>query len=316
MVQNYITNCDTGDFPSLFFQAKMQIHNLDFHYHAGLERPAGTSLHDHLEHAVITGRRVLGVTDHLQFYWPRNDVAAGDGNPKAYANSLKGLAKYRREVEEEKKHFPSLQILFGPEIPPKTRLADIPQEVLDLADYFICEQAFRGDENALEENTETFIRRIEEIRDFTRATGKPTFLAHPFRLSINFRLIKRPIELWVTSLGYRHNEDFSPAELARFFLLDVEKVAAAASADGVPLEVNGSSEYRVRSSNLPAALQMLRAACRLFRNAGVELVPGSDQHGFTTNVGRMGAYVPYETFEGLGMKAEDIHFAQGAWKPF
>lgn len=289
----------------------LHLQNLDFHYHAGQERSPDVSLRDHLDHAQLTGRRVLGVTDHLQFYWPRSSE---ESRFPYYPASIDGLAQYRNEVAELAPQFPRLRVLFGPEVPPKCRLADIPKSVLAISDFFICEHAFRGDDQALVENTELFINRLAEVKSFVKRTGKPTFLAHPFRLSVNHRLVKRRIEPWVTEMTPRPDGRFGPKEISRFFLLDVVKIAHAAADWEVPLEINGCTEERVRASNLPVALQLLRAAYRVFRDAGVRFVPGSDQHGFTSAIGRMGSYVPYETFEQLGVEAKDIQFARALWE--
>jgi len=48
--------------------AERHVHNIDLHYHAGQERQSGTTLEGYLKHAVITGRVVLGLTDHLEKY--------------------------------------------------------------------------------------------------------------------------------------------------------------------------------------------------------------------------------------------------------
>lgn len=214
-------------------------------------------------------------------------------------------------MERLKPDFPEVRILFTPEVPPKTSLLDIPTEILEISDGFICEYRFLG--ASIEENTAELIRRLREIRDFIDHTAKPVFLAHPFRDSINFRLVKRQIEPWVTALESRPSCDFSPSELAEFFLLDIEKIGEVTASIKVPLEINGSTEQRTRASNLPAALQMLRATYRIFRDKGVSLVPGSDQHSYSdAGIGRMGAYVPYDTFEFLQMTVDDIDYA----KPF
>jgi len=44
------------------------IHNIDLHYHAGQERQQGTTLEGYLDHAALTGRIILGITDHLEKY--------------------------------------------------------------------------------------------------------------------------------------------------------------------------------------------------------------------------------------------------------
>ena len=46
----------------------MFIYQVDLHYHTGQERQTGASVRDYLEHARMTGRKILGITDHLSLY--------------------------------------------------------------------------------------------------------------------------------------------------------------------------------------------------------------------------------------------------------
>ena len=280
----------------------MHVHNLDFHYHAGQERPPGTSVRDFVEHARVTGRLVLGLTDHLDFYVdsprPREEFP--------YPQSLAGLEQYRADVERVKPEFPSLLLLFGPEMPPRMELARIPQAVIEMSDFFICEYPYGGE--SVDENTAGFVNRLREAQEFVAETGKPLYIAHPFREAVNRRLVKREIEPWVTSLEPRADGAFALDELNRFFGLDLLRVGEAARASGVPLEINGNTDQRVRASNLPATLQMLRAAYRLLHEAGASFVPGSDQHRYGSGTNRMGGYVPFETFALLGVTPAQIPF--------
>lgn len=281
------------------------IHNVDFHYHAGQERQEGVTLHDHLSHARLTGRKVIGITDHLQFYLSEHEVPAEKAERFIYERSLAGLARYRQEMDESKELFPDLELYFGPEAPPKVALAEIPERVLEMSDFFICECYFASD---VSEHTERVIARLEEMSAFTAATGKPTFLAHPFRLAVNHRLTKRDIEPWVTAIEPRSDRDFPIEQINELFLLDIEAVGEASARLGTPLEVNGNTQFRVRASNLPAVLQMLWRAYERFVAHGAPLVPGSDQHGFKQGIGRVGGFVPFDCFEALGIGVDDLDF--------
>jgi len=280
----------------------MHIHNVDLHYHAGQEREPGASLRDYLEHAVLTGRRVLGVTDHYGLYAdpPRPD------KQYLYERSLRGLHTYRDEVLALAPEFPSLTLRFAPELSHRLDLDGVPDEVLAMSDYFICETAFPA--GTIAENTAKAVERIEQVGRLVERTDVPAFIAHPFRSSANHRLVKRDIEPWVSALEPRPGLAFAPEELARFFLLDVAEIGAACAAWDVPLEVNGNTHYRMLCSNLPATLQMLYAAYLLLQKQGATFVPGSDQHGFRRSVGRVGSYVPFDCFQVLGLGVEDIPF--------
>jgi hypothetical protein len=280
----------------------MDIHNIDLHYHAGQERDPGTSLADYLDHAVVTARRVVGITDHYGLYTEPH--RAREHNP--YEMTLDGLQAYRDEAMGLASCYPGLVLRFAPELSSRTDLDAIPDRVLAIADYFICETSFPGDTVA--ENTAAAVQRIEEVGRFCTRTGKPAFIAHPFRSSANYRLVKRDIAPWVTLLEPRPEGDYSPEELARFFLLDLEELGAACVAHNLPLEVNGNTHYRMLCSNLPAAVHMLYSAYRHRRGQGVAFVPGSDQHSFRRSVGRVGGYVPYDTCRAMGFGVEDISF--------
>ncbi len=278
------------------------IHTIDLHYHAGQERAEGVALAPHLQHARLTGRKILGLTDHLGKYL--NAQKPG----RHYAASVEGLRDYRADMDAHKDTFPDLTLFFAPEIGPKEDLAAIPDPVIDSSDFFIGEVAFPREDRA--ENTEAFVSRMTELRAFSDATGREIFVAHPFRSAVNLRLIKRDAESWVYTMNPRWNDGFSIEELNTFFLLDLEVLADAATTYRLPLEINGNTQFRIRSSNLPAALQMLGAAYVELQKRGVEFVPGSDQHNFQSGVGRIGGAVPADCFHALGIDAEDIHFLQ------
>lgn len=281
----------------------MQIHNVDLHYHAGQERQTDVSLFSYLEYAQNTGRRILGVTDHYSLYFPRENST----RTFKYTNSFEGLIQYNREVEELKSLFPALTILFAPEMGPRDNLDIVPSEIIEKSDYFICEPLHSAE--SAEANTESMIKRLREVSVFIADSGKPAFLAHPFRSSVNNMLIKNNIHPQVTEIGYRdHWSDFDYDELCGFFKFDIKSVAKAACELGIAIEINGNTQYRIRSSNLPAVLQMLWTAYKVMADEGAEFVPGSDLHGFVTGVGKIGQYVPYDCFEMLGIKYDDIKF--------
>ncbi len=280
----------------------MHIHNVDLHYHAGQERAEGVSLSDHLQHARLTGRRLIGITDHLGLYL--NARKPG----RHYEASVDGLRAYRAELDALKPEFPDLKLYFAPEIGPGQDLDAMPDSVVSMSDFFIGEVAFPGMDAA--ENTDALIERLVAYRMFSDATNREIFLAHPFRSAVNLRLIKRDAEPWVSAMEPRWDGDFTVEEIGAFYMLDLDAIAAAAVQHGIPLEVNGNTQYRIRCSNIPAPLQMLWRACAYFRDRGVELVPGSDQHGFTAGIGRVGGGVPADCFNALHLTVDHIGILQ------
>ncbi len=277
------------------------VHNIDMHYHAGRERPEDSTLDQFIQHARVSGRRVVGLTDHFGKYNGRNVEGTN------YDPTMEGFAQYRRDMERVQKNFPDLRLFLAPEIGPESRPGDLCSKLIDLSDFFICEAAFPS-YTSIRENTDEFVRKIHEIREIIEITGKPGYLAHPFRSAINLRLIKHDLEPWLTELRPRRENGFSLEELNSFFLLDIDRIAQSACEMKVPLEINGNTQFRIRSSNLPAPLQMLWAALGGLKEGGCELIPGSDQHGFTGGVGRIGMSVPADCFAFLGITPSDMPF--------
>ncbi len=280
---------------------ELLIHNIDLHYHAGRERPEGSTLDQFIEHARISGRRVVGLTDHLGKYTGRNTAGT------SYEPTIEGFRQYRDDMERVQKDYPDIRLFLAPEAGPGDRPADISSMAADLSDYFIMEPAFPS-RTSIRENTDRLIERIRETAEIMNITGKPAFIAHAFRSAVNMRLIKEAVEPWVTELEPRCPEDYAPEELNDFFLLDIQRVGRAAAGMNVPLEVNGNTQYRIRSSNLQAPLHMLWAALFLLKGCGCELLPGSDQHGFEAGIGRVGMPVPADCFAFLGVTAPDMIF--------
>ncbi len=285
-------------FPEVF---ELSIHNIDLHYHAGRERPEGSTLDEFVEHARISGRRVVGLTDHLGKYNGRNTSGT------SYEPTPGGFRQYRDDMQRVQEDYPDIRLFLAPEAGPVDRPEDIAAMPADLSDYFILEPAFPS-RSSMEENTDKLVDRIRDAARVMEMTGKPAFVAHPFRSAVNMRLIKERVEPWVTGLKPRRPGDYRAEELNDFFLLDIPRVGRAAAGMNVALEVNGNTQYRIRSSNLQAPLHMLWAALSLLKDCGCELVPGSDQHGFTAGIGRVGMPVPADCFEFLGVVAEDMTF--------
>ncbi len=279
----------------------MKIYQMDYHYHAGQERGART-LREHLDHAAVTGRRLVGCTDHYGKYLPDSKPPI---LPPVYERSLKGLADYRAEMDALKSDFPEITLYFAPEIGPKTDFSTVGSEAVELSDYFICEPP--GVDGTLEENTEAMVKRLREAAAFSKSVNRPVYIAHPFRSSVNYRLVKNPIEPATTSMAYRENfRDYSMDAINAFFMFDAARLGREAAVLGIPIEINGETHNRIRANNMAPVMGMMWAAYAVMKDEGARFVPGSDQHGFET--GKHGTYVPCDCFEALGVRAEDIRF--------
>jgi hypothetical protein len=284
----------------------LHVYNIDLHYHAGQERPPGTTLAGHLEHAQWTGRVVLGLTDHLERYLCPPRASA---RPPLYERSVAGLQAYRADVDRLRPQYPALTLFFGPEIHagPRIDLNLIPQGVFDVSDYFMS--SLPNVETSIEANSEAKIARVRALAELRERAGKPVYIAHPFRSAVDRRLVRRPIEPWVTALPPRAPDQFTDRELNEFFGFDMRALGRACCEYGVPVEVNGGTDGRIRGLNLPAPLQMLWGSYLVLQQEGATFVPGSDQHAYMRNpTRREGRYVPFEAFAVLGLKPRDLVF--------
>ncbi|MFN2131176.1 MAG: hypothetical protein ACK2VD_11670 [Anaerolineae bacterium] len=284
-------------------------HNIDLHYHAGQERQAGTTLGGYLDHAVMTGRVVLGVTDHLEKYIGSPLSSAWD--PPLYEQSVAGLQAYRADVDALRGAYPRLRIYFGPEIHagPRIDLRRMPQGVVDVSDYFLS--SLPDVDTSIDHNTAAKVERLHAIAELRERTGRPVFIAHLFRSAVNNRLVKRPIAAWVTAIAPRPPDQFSDEEVNHFFGFDVRALGRTCAELAIPIEINGGTDGRIRGLNLPAPLQLLWAAYRIAREAGATFAPGSDQHAYLrTPERREGRYVPFDAFQYLGLGARDLVFVR------
>lgn len=276
----------------------MSVAAFDLQYHAGQERQSGQDLSAYVEHAMITGRRVLGMTDHIEIY-------IGDSDKEGpYDKSLDGLRAYYDDVRRMDASTDEVQLLFAPELGSSFDFDTLPDEIVDLADLFICEVPVPSMDP--DENTPVMIERMESIAAFRARVNTPVFFAHPFRSPINNRLVKRDIDPWVSGLDPRPPGDWSIETINRFMTFAVDRVASTAVELDLPVEINGNSHYRARGANLPAVIQLLYAAYGHMHESGVEFVPGSDQHGFMSHIGRCGGYVPWETFAAIDVDITDL----------
>ena len=287
----------------------LYIYSIDLHYHAGQERQPGTTLEGYLEHAVITGRVVLGVTDHLERYIGSPLSPINRALP--YEQSVAGLVAYRAEVDRLRGRFPSLEVFFGPEIHagPRIDIERIPQGVVDVSDYFLM--SLPTADSSIRTNTKAKIDRLEAMAALRERIGRPIYVAHPFRTAVNDRLVKRPVAPWVTALVPRPPDAFTDDEVNRFFGFNVRAMGRVCAEYALPIEINGGTDSRIRGLNLPATLQLLWASYRILCQEGVTFVPGSDQHSYMrTPTRREGRYIPFEAFAMLDVTPLDILFVR------
>lgn len=287
----------------------MPVHAVDLHYHAGMERKPGCSIVDHLHFAQVTGRRILGVTDHD--YYLRGEGAKTPGKTYPYDFSLGGLAQFRDEVRSVARKFPRLSVLFSIEMGARRDLSTVSDACLEMCDFIICEAAPLASNRS--DTDELRLHRVQQIRELMDRGGKPAFLAHPFRLAVD-RLVFGDIDPQLASAPARPKLDFEEEELNSFFGQDIRAMARTCRRCDVAVEVSGHTCWRVLGLNLPVLYDLLCAANRILRDEGVELVPGSDQHEFRLTWGgkpaNAGVPVPWQLFDRLGLSLEGSALVQ------
>ncbi len=276
-------------------------HNVDLHYHAGSERSGETSLRFYLDHARMTGRLLVGVTDHLERYDPKRLR-----NP--YGPGADGWANYRAELDSLKPEFPTMRLLLCPEVSLERADELLTPEVAEFADGFILEPPRIYDCTDIETNTKSWTAGVGRIAEIGREIGKPVHMAHPFREAANNRVIENPIEPWITDLPVRPECDFSDEEVNRFFMMDVRALGRALVAHGLSTEVSGDTVARIDRISLPSCRQILYAGYRMLHEEGVDLVPGSDHHVATDVIGRVGTPVPASVLDWLGITPENMSY--------
>jgi len=281
----------------------LEIHNIDLHYHAGAERSGDCSLRDYIEHARMTGRLILGVTDHMERYAPERFR-----NP--YGVGAEGWRLFREELERLAPDYPEMRLLLGPEVSFEKADDLLTPDVTALTDFLIIEPPRIYDCADARKNTDRWVSAVGRIAEIGLRFGKPVHMAHPFREASNNRLIENPIESWITEMPLRPDCGFSDEEVNHFFMMDVRTLGRALAKHGVPTEISGDTVARIARISLPACRQILWAGYRVLQEEGVDLVPGSDHHTATDAIGRVGTPVPSEVFEWLGIQAPDIRHLQ------
>lgn len=278
----------------------MNIFNIDLHYHCGLERQEGCSVDDYLKHASMTGRKIVGMTDHIQLY-----IGCKDSENRRYAVGAEGVLEYYREVDQYREKYKEMKILFAPEISLDFEFSLLPRELIDVCDYFICEPPIADGDH-----TARILKRMEEMAAFSQKSGKPLFLAHPIRHAINQRMVKcKEVEKWVTELPFHQDwRNYSVTEVNEFFWVDVEALGKASAALNIPIEINGGTHERIVNTNLLAGIQIYTAAYGIMLEQGAQFVCGSDQHTYLNRDMRSGRYIPQHVFTDLGLGVKDITF--------
>jgi hypothetical protein len=226
----------------------------------------------------------------------------------AYPTNLHGLWQMRDEVHGLRQDFPHMKLLFTPEYNVNKSLDEIGDEWLEPADICLFELLYESwQEHSLEERTEVAVHVLHQMGNLSQRIGKPCYWVHPLR-GIICRWIydAATIHPKVSRILRRSNGHVEPENLNQLFQFDLEALGKAATEAGVPLEVNGMTQYRLRA-RLPRAHAAYIEAYELMQAQGAHFVPGTDQHHMHEYPSVIGWTEPIER---LGISALDTQFCQ------
>lgn len=277
----------------------MQIYQIDLHYHAGQERGDGKSLMEYVDFACKTGRKVLGVTDHISLYEPPESEKA-----KHYPQNIDGLVQFRSELDALRSDFPEIQLFFAPELTPYTEYLSMDPKIIAISDFFICEPApYKG---SIIENTKHMLGQLVRASEIERHTGRPVFMAHPFRKWMLDRLLNGIPSPFSPPEEYIGPYSLSDQQANEFFGLDLKAFGEKAAELDISIEINGETLFRASTFNNPLYRDLLCHAYGVLLRQGATFVPSSDLHGFRP--GRAGIPVPSDVFQRLGLYVADVSF--------
>jgi hypothetical protein len=267
----------------------------------GTERPEAYTVLDCVRHAVATGKRVIGATDHFSFFLERFKRRTNH-----YPGTPEGYRAFAREVGMAKDEFPDEILLFGPEIglgflssPEAGQAFDVPE-----IDLFIGEAGQPPDGQTLGEYLE---QGVIDIADLSARQGRPGVLGHALRGPILLYVGKTgqgPPEVpdcgQFPSLGTYDNPREHVEELLGLSITDLARQCVRHK---VPIEINHGDWRRILVNNNKPFAERYLLFYRAMMDEGVRVVLGSDTH----NV-EQPAPTPFIVAETLGLQPRDMTF--------
>ena len=286
----------------------LRLHHVDLHYHAGTERPDGYSMYDYINYAHLSGRRILGVTDHFGRY------LGGSRKPLLhYEGSPEGYQQFARDINDAREHFPDMTLLLAPEIGISALMSDRADVAFTAAhaDMFLGEPGGAMGEWSV---GETYIRALDAMARYRDRFGAPCVFVHPWRSHVNDLVGKGGIEPDVEPpdcLRLPKSEQLPPlssyddpvAHVEQLFDVDIAALAHAAVEHDIPFEINESTWGRMLAHNAEWFGERYLFIFRTLMDAGVEVVLGSDLHGVTSP-----APTPFHVAQPLGLQPSDMRF--------
>jgi hypothetical protein len=275
----------------------LQLYQIDLHFHAGTERAPEYSAADYIDFAIASGRRIIGATDHFGRF-----LGGSRKTLNHYPGTLEGYERFYRDIASLRKDRQETTLLFAPEIGVgglESGAADVAFDVP--VDYFIAEPL--GPDGNL---GDALVRSIEIIAETRRRHGRPGFLCHPLRGSVN-RIVGKagpgPKMPNCPPLPPLSSYDDPREHVEEFLDIDIGSLARASVRHRVPIELNQTSWDRMLAMNNESFLDRYLYLFQSLIDRGAEVVLGSDLHGVEGP-----APTPFIAARILGVEARDIGF--------
>ena len=277
----------------------LRLSQIDLHFHAGSERPEGSSINDFLRPAYASGRRVVGVTDHFWYF-----LGMSDRPPVLYQNTLEGYRALAEDVDAARGDYPDMALYFGPEINMVRVMNDMCIPAFDAPGV----THFYAEPHAEFCTDEHYIRGFERIAELRAKYGVPAGLVHPLRVQIGKYFKGRRDN--GAGEGRPLDEYRDPAaHLKDVFQIDPVLLAKEAVEYDVPIELNGGSWNNIVARNSEWFAERFLFFYRTLIEHGVRITLGSDLHG--AGAAMPSVFVPAMM---LGLKTADLDFIQ-EWLP-
>jgi len=262
-------------------QALFEPHQLDFHFHSGMERE--TTIEKWLELALDGGRRCFLMVDHLELYRPGESGHRLDN----YAISPAGRSAFLNDVERMKQRRDAL-IFSGWEVFEGELDTGIEWEAMrqvEAVGWHISHlKGKRPPDGKL------LVRRARQIQELQKQLPIPMILLHPFTPRFE---------------GLRQGRGAAPPARAdyQYFHGDEQKQLIDVLGDSsIYVELNHSS--MAGPWNDPVLRDALVAAMRPLAEAGLEFTTGSDNHGLASV---RGDYRPEVFCQACGIRTRQLN---------
>lgn len=244
-----------------------QLHEMDMHLHAGMERTVDMSTW--IDLAVKDGRKVLFLLDHIELYRrTQADYDAWRAKSRFFALYPLGAAGHRALMTDfdTVARRAGVVVFKGWEVSEReldTGLEDSPLRMADILGFHIS-----PNNGGAPPNGETLIRRARQLLEAQKKYPVPMILFHPFPMRIE------NIQNTARKQG-RDLKTITAAEYRFFRPGEQEELIRVLKGASIYVEMNWDTEAYW---NNPACREALIADIRPLAEGGVQFTVGSDSH--------------------------------------